>query len=115
MIELAGLGRNKVYITSVVQFFPPENRIPTDEETALCKPFLLRQIEIINPKLIVLLGSLAAKTLANVNSVTAERGNLLKVGGREYFIVLHPAAAVRLKKFVPQMELDFKKLKDIIQ
>jgi DNA polymerase len=113
MITLAGLSRRGVYITSVVQFFPPENRLPTDEEAAMCRKFLLRQIEIVSPRLIVLLGSLAAKTLANVDSVTAEHGKLLHVEGRDYFVVLHPAAAVRLKKYVPVMEEDFRKLKGI--
>jgi DNA polymerase len=114
MIRLAGLSRKGVYITSVVQFFPPGNRLPTEDEVDMSRRFLLRQIEIVNPRLIVLLGSLAAKTLADVDSVTAEHGKLLKAGSRDYFVVLHPAAAVRLKKFVPVMEEDFKKLKNIV-
>ena len=111
MIGLAGLNRREVYITSVVQFFPPKNRIPTDDEVGTTRNFLLKQIEIVNPKLIVLLGSLAAKTLANVDKVTADHGKFLKIRGRDYFVALHPAAAVRLKKFVPVMEKDFRKLK----
>ncbi len=115
MIGLAGLSRKNVYITSVVQFFPPKNRMPTEEEVNMCKRFLLKQIKIVNPELIVLLGALASKTLANVDSVTKDHGKLLKHDGRDYLVMLHPAAAVRLKKFVPVMEGDFRKLKSIVQ
>ncbi len=110
MIRIAGLERGKVYITSVVQFFPPENRMPTGQEIAACKRFLLGQIGIVKPKLIVLLGAIAAKTLAGVESVMSGRGKLAEAGGRRFFITLHPAAAVRLKKLVPPMEADFRKL-----
>ena len=77
MIKLAGLSRSGVYITSVVQFFPPKNRMPTDDEIGMTKEFLLKQIEIVDPKIVVLLGALAAKLLVNVDSVTAEHGKLL--------------------------------------
>lgn len=115
LINLAGLERKSVYICSVVQFFPPENRIPTDNEIGLCKIFLFKQIEVINPKLIVLLGTVASKTVANVDKVGTNHGRLIKRYGRSYFISMHPAAAVRIRTKMPLMENDFRKLKKIIK
>lgn len=115
LIKLAGLNRRNVYICSVVQFFPPLNRAPTYDEIENCRGFLLRQIEIVNPKIIVLLGSIASKTLANIESIVGEHGRLIEKNKRRYFVTLHPAAAVRLKKHIPAIEADFKKLKGIVK
>lgn len=114
LMTLAGIDRKKVYICSVVQFFPPLNRMPTDEEIELCKGFLFRQIDIVDPKLVVLLGALAAKTVANVDKVGTNHGSVIKKDGRIYFISMHPAAAVRIRTKIPVMEKDFRKLKGIV-
>lgn len=113
LIKKSGLKRGDVYITSIVQFFPPKNRMPSDKEVSLCKPFLLKQIKIIGPRLIVLLGSLAAKELCGEKSVTRNHGSLIE-NVYKYYITLHPAAAVRMKKNVPIIEKDFIKLKSIL-
>lgn len=113
LLRLAGLMRDRVYITSVVQFFPPGNRMPSPEEVRLCKPFLLKQIRIINPKLVVLLGALAAQELAGNGKVMGIHGKLFKKE-RTYFVTMHPAAAVRLKKNLPLIEGDFRMLKGIL-
>jgi DNA polymerase len=113
LIAKAGLKRDSCYITSVVQFFPPRNRAPDREEIALCRDFLARQIEIVRPKIIVLLGSLAAKTLVDADRIMQRHGTVAKKGGCTYFLTLHPAAAVRLKKNVPIIERDFMKLKEL--
>jgi uracil-DNA glycosylase len=115
LIASAGLKRSSCYITSVVQFFPPRNRIPTDDEIALCKSFILAQIEIIKPRIVVLLGSVAAKTLVGADRIMKNHGACIKRGNVVYFLSLHPAAAVRLKKNVPVMERDFAKLKVLIK
>ncbi|MEM0149442.1 MAG: uracil-DNA glycosylase family protein [Candidatus Micrarchaeaceae archaeon] len=112
LLRLAGLNRNSIYITSVVQFFPPKNRAPSTFEAMLCKTELLEQIYVINPAVIVLLGSVASRYVINVPNVMKRHGELIK--GR-YFITLHPAAAVRLKKNMPIIEGDFKKLKSILK
>ncbi len=113
LINKSGLKRSEVYITSVVQFFPPKNRMPSDREIAACKPFLIKQIGIIRPKLIVLLGSLAAKELCGEKSVTKTHGSIIE-NVYKYYITLHPAAAVRMKKNVPIIEGDFRKLRSIL-
>lgn len=117
LLKKGGLRRDRVYITSVVQFFPPDNRLPTDDEAALCLPFLKKQIEIIGPKLVVLLGNFAASKVNGTKEVMKNHGKLIrsKAYGCDLFISLHPAAAVRMKKFVPLMEKDFESLKGIIK
>src|SRR5205807_9910843 len=67
MIEAMGLQREDVYICNVVKCRPPENRTPEDDEVSTCSPFLLRQLEVISPKVIVCLGAVAAKTLLRTN------------------------------------------------
>ncbi len=117
LLGKAGLKRETVYITSVVQFFPPDNRVPTDEEAESCLYFLKKQIEIIKPKIIVLLGNFATYNVDGKEEVMKIHGKLIE--SKEYncylFITLHPAAAVRMKKFVPLMEKDFEDLKEIIK
>ena len=117
LIARAGLKREQVYITSVVQFFPPENRLPTEEETVLCTPFLKEQIKIIGPKLIVVLGNFAAENVAGVKTVMKTHGKLLrhKGYGAHVFVTLHPAAVVRLKKYTELIEGDFDRLRGIIK
>jgi DNA polymerase len=114
LILLAGLDRKMLYICSVVQFFPPDNRIPTKDEIEFCKPFLFRQIRIVNPKLIILLGSVACKTVLGMEGISKIRGNIVERHGRTYFISMHPAAAVRIRSRMPLVEKDFRNLKNII-
>ena len=71
-----GIDRNKnSYITNILKWRPPGNRTPTHEECFICMPILIRQIELINPKLIVLAGSVAAHAvLDNADGITKIRG-----------------------------------------
>ncbi|MCS6783583.1 MAG: uracil-DNA glycosylase [Candidatus Caldarchaeum sp.] len=94
-LEAAGLRREDVFITNVVKCRPPGNREPTPEERNICtKSYLFRQIDAVNPRLIVLLGSVAVQTLLNISSVTAVRGRAFEKGGRRFFVTFHPAAAL---------------------
>ena len=115
LLELAGLRRNKVYITSVVQFFPPKNRLPSASEVNACKSYLFRQIEIIKPKLVITLGNLSASVLLDGGSVMKSHGSVVRKKGIAYFITLHPAAAVRIKRNMPIIEGDFRKLRALIK
>ena len=75
MIEAMGLKREQVYIANVVKCRPPGNRTPEREECDTCSPFLMRQIQVIRPKVIVALGATAAKNLLGVNdSMASMRG-----------------------------------------
>lgn len=68
IIEAMGLRREDVYIANVVKCRPPENRNPAPDEISTCEPFLLRQIELIQPKVIVCLGTFAAQTLLQTDA-----------------------------------------------
>jgi DNA polymerase len=110
LIKSSGLNRDDVYITSVVQFFPPANRIPTDKEISSCRALLYRQIDIIKPKIVVLLGAVAAKEVLGIKGIASLHGKVMEKDGITYFLSLHPAAAVRIKSNLPKIESDFKKL-----
>ena len=75
IIEAMKLTRNDVYIANVLKCRPPSNRNPAPDEVATCSPYLMRQIALIQPKIIVALGSFAAKMLLDTNTgITALRG-----------------------------------------
>jgi len=115
MLRIARLKRDSVYITSVVQFFPPSNRLPNSREIKACKPFLYRQIEVIRPELIVLVGSLSANELVGIESIMSDHGKLIVENGRKYFVTLHPAAAIRFKKNIALIRHDFENLRRILK
>lgn len=78
MLQSIGLRREDVYITNVVMWRPPGNRTPTDAEVAICLPFLKRQIDLVNPDMLVFLGASAANALLdNTESVSKMRGRLM--------------------------------------
>ncbi|MEM0106962.1 MAG: uracil-DNA glycosylase family protein [Candidatus Micrarchaeaceae archaeon] len=106
LLSISGISRSSVYITSAVQFFPPKNRPPTQQEIEACKPFLLRQIDVINPKLIILLGRVAAKALGFAKH---HEGECIS-NSRIYFLAMHPAAAIRIKSNLPKIKMEFKLL-----
>jgi DNA polymerase len=100
MLAAIGLDRTGVYITNVVYWRPPGNRTPTPDETAICRPFTERQIELVNPKILVLLGGVSAKhLLATGEGIMRLRGRwrTVSVGGRDYpaMPTLHPAYLLR--------------------
>jgi uracil-DNA glycosylase len=96
MIEAMGLERQDVYICNVVKCRPPENRQPEEDEINTCSPFLLRQIDVIAPKVIVCLGAVAAKTLLETNrGISQFRGQWLEFRGRKLLATYHPAYLLR--------------------
>lgn len=91
-----GLERSQVYICNVVKCRPPENRQPLPEETAACTPYLFRQLELINPKVIVTLGQQAQLAVCGVqNGITKIRGKWLDWRGIKVMPTLHPAYLLR--------------------
>jgi uracil-DNA glycosylase len=96
MIAAMGLRREDVYIANVVKCRPPNNRTPEREECDTCSPFLLRQIEVIRPKVIVALGAVAAKNLLSVNdSMSNLRGRFYDFRGIKLAVTYHPAFLLR--------------------
>lgn len=96
MISAMGLHRQDVYIANVVKCRPPQNRTPERDECDTCSPFLLRQIEVIGPKVIVALGAVAAKNLLSVNdSMSNLRGRFYDFRGFKLAVTYHPAFLLR--------------------
>jgi uracil-DNA glycosylase len=96
MIEAMGLQRKDVYICNVVKCRPPQNRAPEPDEVETCSPYLIRQIDVINPKVLVCLGAVAAKTLLETNrGITQFRGQWLEWRGRKLMATYHPAYLLR--------------------
>ncbi|MBM7866130.1 uracil-DNA glycosylase [Heliobacterium gestii] len=88
--------RPEVYIANVVKCRPPGNRLPLPHEVRACRVHLERQIEIINPQIIICLGALATQTLIDPNArITRDRGKWARKDGRLLMPTFHPAALLR--------------------
>jgi DNA polymerase len=97
MLAAIDLKRTKnVYIANVLKCRPPGNRNPEAEEVAKCSPHLLRQIELVQPKLILAMGRFAAQTLLNTDaSIASLRRKLHQYAGRPLIVTYHPAYLLR--------------------
>ncbi len=116
ILEASGIKRQDIYIANVVKCRPPGNRLPNAEEVNACKEFLLRQISIIDPRIIVCLGSLAAKTLVSPQArITRIRGQWYERDGRMIMPTFHPAALLRDPSKKRPVWEDFKQIKEHYQ
>jgi DNA polymerase len=97
MLAAIGLSRRQnVYIANVLKCRPPGNRNPAPEEVEQCTPYLLRQIELIQPKLIVAMGRFAAQTLLDTDaSISSLRGRVHRYAGVPLIVTYHPAYLLR--------------------
>ncbi len=96
MIEAMGLQRQDVYICNVVKCRPPDNRKPEDDEVSTCSPYLLRQLDVIEPKVLVCLGAVAAQTLLETNrGISQFRGEWIDWRGHKLMATYHPAYLLR--------------------
>lgn len=96
IIEAMGFKRSDVYICNVVKCRPPENRTPQGDEMDTCKPFLLKQLDIINPRVIVALGNVAVKALLETNDgISSLRGRFHDFRGVKLMPTFHPAYLLR--------------------
>jgi uracil-DNA glycosylase len=95
LLAEAGLERDDVFITNVVKARPPGNRDPKADEVAHHLPWLVAQLEVIRPKLLVPLGRHALKRFAPDMTITASHGHVIERDGRTLFPMYHPAAALR--------------------
>ncbi|MGY5872392.1 MAG: uracil-DNA glycosylase [Candidatus Thorarchaeota archaeon] len=108
MIEEIGLSREDVFITSILHCRPPNNRTPTQSEREICRPYIEKQIELINPRVIVLLGGTAISSMVGSWKVTESHGTFFEAQGRTYFMTFHPAAALRSTGVKDLMRADFR-------
>lgn len=96
IIEAIGLKRQDVYIANVIKCRPPNNRNPEPDEIARCEPYLIRQIELVKPRLIVALGTFAAQTLLKTKQPISQlRGRFHLYQGVKLMPTFHPAFLLR--------------------
>ena len=116
IIESIGLQRSDVYIANVIKCRPPQNRNPEPDEVSTCQPFLLQQIDTIQPRVIVALGTFAAQTLLNtVVPISRLRGQLHDFrGGAKVVPTFHPAFLLRSPDRKRDVWEDMKKVRALL-
>lgn len=111
-----GIARTDVYITNVVKCRPPDNRDPLPDELAACDDYLARQIEIINPRVIVTLGRISMRRWFPEGGITQIHGRVRNIGrGRIAIAMFHPAAALRNPQWRAAFEQDMGRLPALIE
>ena len=116
MLEIIDLDRTKVYIANIVKCRPPRNRDPLPEEQQACSPFLARQIALVDPKIIVCLGRIAAQGIMKADlRITREHGVWYEHAGIMYMATYHPSALLRDESKRPEAFEDLVKLRQQIR
>lgn len=115
IIEAIGMKREEVLIGNVNRCRPPGNRPPMPDEVATCKPYLLREIAVVQPEVIVVLGNTATKNLLDTNvGITRLRGNFQDYKGIKVMPTFHPAYLLRDPSKKRETWEDLKKVRDIL-
>ena len=114
ILEDTGINREDVYITNIVKCRPPKNRAPSKKEEESCNDFINQEIEIINPKIICVMGNTAYGTLMDEKEITKNHGKIVEKNGRKFFVTFHPAATIYNQKLVEELKNDFRKLADFL-
>ena len=115
ILENTGINRNDVYITNIVKCRPPKNRVPSKQEENACTDFINQEIEIINPKIICIMGNTAYGTLLDGKEITKNHGRIVEKNGRKFFVTFHPAATIYNQKLVGELKKDFRKLAEFLE
>lgn len=115
LLSSAALKRENIYITNVVKCRPPRNRQPTKGEIAHCFKFLKRQIEYVNPRVIVLCGATSLGVFSKLAKVSEDHGEPFLYDGRICFPIFHPAAALRSRSLVPVIATDLRKIRKLLR
>jgi uracil-DNA glycosylase family 4 len=102
ILENNGIGRDLVFITNIVKHKTPDNRFPSKDEISACKVYILEQMKLINPRIVVLMGTLAWKEGPKAKNTI-------------YIRTVHPAAAMRFPKMRERFRSDFKLLKKTME
>jgi DNA polymerase len=115
LIELIGLTREDIYIANVVKCRPPGNRDPLPEEVEACRPWLDQQIEIIKPKLIILLGRHSMDRFLPNQKISVDHGKPKRKNGQVYYPIYHPAAALYRNGLLEDLQKDFKRIPKVLE
>lgn len=112
----AGFQRKELFITSVVKCRPPNNRMPKNLEQETClSSHTLHQMQIISPKIICLLGGVAAKAFLGIKRVSEKRGRIFEKTGYRFFPTYHPAAAGRSRAWYQGLSQDMIRLRELLE
>ena len=114
-LEHAGLSRDQVYITNIVKCRPPKNRVPLEKEERSCEGFLKSEIALIKPKIICVMGNTAYHSLLGGDSITKNRGKIIKRDDFTYFLTIHPAATIYNQSLLSALKEDMKALVKILK
>ncbi len=112
ILAASGFSRDEhVFISNIIKCHPPDNRLPTDQEAQACMPLLMKQIELINPGILVTLGATALKYMTGKNlKITQMHGHWMEWQDRLLMPVYHPAALLRNPILKRDTWEDFKKI-----
>ena len=110
LLSDAGLSRADVYISNVVKCRPPENRRPSGAEAEACHPYLERQLRLVRPRIVVLLGDTALKRFLPDESLSSAHGRMFEQGGVSLFPTYHPAAMIYNRALEGVIREDFRAL-----
>lgn len=111
----AGISRESIYITNVVKCRPPNNRVPTISERNACDDYLQKEISIIKPKIICILGNTAFNSILGGSEITKYRGKIVKKDKQFYFLTVHPAATIYNQELIAVLKEDIMKLFNLIR
>ena len=114
LLDQVGIDRSSVYITNVIKCRPPGNRDPKLEEVEACQSYLDRQIELIDPQIVVTLGRHSMARAFPDEKISAVHGQARKVGDQIYLPMYHPAAALHQPSLRSAVEADFQILRDLL-
>lgn len=114
-LEYAGISRDEVYITNTVKCRPPNNRVPNKTEKEKCQEYIQKEIKIIKPKIICVLGNTAFGSILGGTEITKYRGKVGKKDNQLYFITIHPAATIYNQAMIEVLKKDIKKLFELIR
>jgi DNA polymerase len=114
-LQDAGISRESVYITNVVKCRPPNNRVPTISERGTCRDYLEKEISIIKPKIICILGNTAFNSILGGSEITKYRGKIVKKNNQFYFLTVHPAATIYNQELISVLKEDINKLFGLIR
>lgn len=117
-LEALGWQRSDFYISNIVKYRPSDemggNRTPTDDEIAKFRPAIEKEIHVVNPKLIVLVGRVAMSGMGLAGSMSENRGRILEKNGYKFLITYHPAAILRNINWEPQFREDLSKIRELV-
>ncbi len=115
LLASINLNREQVFICNMLRHRPPNNRDPQEDELEACRVWLDKQLEIINPKIIVTLGRFSMTKFIPDGRITRIHGHSMRVNDRIIMPMFHPAAALRERLVQNQLEEDFLKIPDLLK